>query len=396
MRKIIVGALLSACGVLLSSCATWQQVTVYPGLNVSNEVIVKPELQKLLSEKKPDLKVTLRVPAVPKDITQENQKELDRRYDYIERELAKSGFIVRDRALLEKVLSDGKPASYQELAKTIDTDLILEIVNVGPCSMSHKKYFDQNAGHLVEINKLVPDEKKPDTLPFEMQGGRLDCRVITVKDASVSGLFTIYNFPCEGVCAFEVLPGKEWRNPEPNYENVRGWNVGNDEQNIRKLATLLIQVLKDGQIVISHVQKGGIADKNGVMPEDVIMKINDQPVYNYTQALELLIKAEGTFDLMLNREGKTVRIPIAKQFAQPLGMQVVYRIKTDVPAAQAAVATPAAAPAPNPVPAAATPAAAPTPVPVEIKQEEKKPAAAPAATSPKTKKAVRKKTALTE
>jgi hypothetical protein len=375
MRKIIADVLSVACVFLLSSCATWQSVTVYPSLNVTSEVIVKPELQKFISERKQNFKIALRVPSVPKSMTQETQKDIDRKYDYFERELAKEGFVIRDRELLEKILADGKPVNYQELAQSIDTDIIIEILYMGACTMSHKRYFELRSGHLIDLNNMPADPKKPETMPFDMQGGQLDCRIITVKDASVSGMFTIYNLPCEGSCPFEILPGKEWRNPEPNFENARGWNVGNEEQNVRKLAALLAQTLKDGDVVISNVRKDSIAEKNGLLPEDVIVKINDQPVYNFTQTIDLLIKSEGTFDLMINREGKTLHMPVVKQYAQPLGIQVAYRAKPSLP------------PPPPPVVA---PTPAPAPVPVEIKKEDTKPATPPAPAAPKAKKAAKK------
>ena len=327
MQKKVLACLFFACALLFSSCASWQMVKVAPGLNVSNDIIMKPELQSLISGKKQNIKIVLRVPDAPKNITQETQKDVSRPYDCLERELSKSGFIVRDRELLEKVVSEVKPTSYLELAKAIDTDIIIEVLYLGTYNLSHKKYYDSKTGCMIELSNPSLEFKQPGILTFPMYGGQIDCRVVTVKDGSVSGMFTIYNLPCDGVCDFEVLPGKALRIPEPNLTETKGWGVGTDEQNIRQLAGLLVQTLSDGEILVSKMQPDGMAVKNGFKNNDIIEKINNQKIYNLSQALDAIAKGDGKIEFLLQRDGQEVPISFVKKFAESIGVQIAYRPK---------------------------------------------------------------------
>ena len=327
MRNKVKVCLFFICGLFLSSCASWQAVKVAPGLNVSNEIIIKPELQNLIEAKGQNIKIALRVPGAPKSITQETQKEVSRPYDSLERELSRAGFIVRDRELLEKITSELKPSSYMELARAIDTDLILEILYLGPCDLSHNKYYDLGSERMFEFKNPSPDPKRQDLQAFPMRGGQIDCRIITVRDGTVSGMFTLYNLPCDGLCDFEVLKGKEWRNPEPNREGIKGWGVGSDEQNVFQLAGLLVQTLNEGEVVVSKVEKGSPAAHYGLMSNDVIEKINSQEIYNLSQAQDLIVKSSGKTEILLKRDGKEVPVLLVKKFAEPIGAQLFYRAK---------------------------------------------------------------------
>jgi len=366
-------SLIFVCGLFLSSCASWQAVKVAPGLNVNNEIIMKPELQNLIS-KRQNIKIVLRVPGAPKNITQEAQKEVGRPYDRLERELSKVGFVVRDRELLEKVVSELKPATYMELAKAIDTDLILEVLYVGPCDLSHKQYYDAKAGHMAELVNPSVEIKHPGSLVFPMHGGEIDCRVVTMRDGTVSGMFTIYNMPCDGSCDFEVLKGREWRNPEPNPEGNKGWGVGNDDQNIRQLATLLMQTLSEGEIVVSKLQAGSPAVRHGFMVNDVIKKINNQPIYNLSQTTDMIAKIDGKIDMLIKRDDKEIPVSFVKKFAEPMGMQLTFKPRPPEPPAPVEEKLPLPPPPPPPPPVVA-PVAPPAPV---IQKEEAKPVTPPA------------------
>jgi len=350
MQKKVMMCLFLACGLLLSSCASWQMVKVAPGLNINNDIIMKPELQNLISGKKQNIKIVLRVPGATKSITQETQKEVSRPYDCLERELSRAGFIVRDRELLERVISEVKLTGYLELAKAIDTDLILEILYMGPCDLSHKKYYDPKIGSMLELSNPALELKSPGILTFPMRGGQIDCRVITVRDGTVSGMFTIYNLPNDGLCNFEVLPGKAWRNPEPNPEGIKGWGVGTEEQNVLQLAGLLAQTLNDGEIVVSKIQPESMAEKYGFKVNDIIEEINNQTVYNLSQAMDMIVKSNGKIDILFKRDGREVPVSFIKKFAESIGVQIVYRLKGDIKSSEISV------PVEEKLPAAPSPA----------------------------------------
>jgi len=378
MQGKVKAYLFFVCGLFLCSCASWQAVKVAPGMNVSNEIIIKPELQNLISSKGQNIKIVLRVSGAPKSITQEAQKEVSRPYDNLERELSKAGFIVRDRDLLEKITSELKPSSYMELAKAIDTDIILEILYLGPCDLSHNKYYEPGAERMFSLNA---DPKHPDSLTFPMHGGQIDCRVITVRDGTVSGMFTLYNLPCDGLCDFEVLKGKEWRNPEPNIEGLKGWAVGSEEQNVFQLSKLLIQTLSEGEVVVSKVEKSSPASHYGMSANDVIERINGQTVYNLSQALDLIVKSNGKTDILLKRDGKEVPILLVKKFAEPIGAQLFYRVKPRD--TQAVVEEKLPVLPPPPPPAVVTPDATRD---ATVSKDENKPVTVPVKTTKKKKK----------
>jgi hypothetical protein len=317
--------LVVVCSVLFASCASWKAVKVYPGMNVANEIIVRPELKKLTAGHIQNVKVVLRVPEAPKYLTQETQQDMNRLYDWFERELAKAGFIVRDRSLLEKVLSEDKTASYTGISQSIDTDLIIEILYMGPCDLTHNRYFDIDDCMVKEMCIPPPDKKLPGPTKFIMKGGRLDCRIITVKDATVSGMFTLYNLPSEGICDFEVHHNKICRNGGTNPSKINGFDVGGDEQNIRALATLLVQSLQEGDVSIIGIKHGGLAERYRFKPNDVIVKVNGKPAGTVPQTIESIMRADGKLDLIIRRDNQEIPITVSKLYAEPLDMRLKYR-----------------------------------------------------------------------
>lgn len=363
--KLLKTLLALGCGAALCSCAHWQAVTVYPGMNAQTEIIIQPSLQKLVAERRPNLKIALRVQEGPKYVTQETIKELDKQYDFLERELARAGFIVRDRMLLEKVFACGKNTTYREVAQTIDTDLIIEILYLGPCDLTHNKYYDPKTGQVKELHNPSLEQKKPGSMSFIMGGGQLDCRVISVNDGTVAGMITVYNLPCAGECPFEILPDKAWRNPGAESKTSQGWSVGTPEQNARELARLLVQVLKEGDLVVSQVNAGSVAEAARLQAGDLLLKLNGNAIDYVPQMIEALTMAGGKNELLIRRNDQDMRAPFTKNIGEPMGLQVTYRPKPAIqpatpPPPAVAVAPPAPAPVvmapPPPAPAVKKPA----------------------------------------
>lgn len=300
----------------LTGCGpSWQLVQADPALYIKTEVVISPALTDLIREKGTNLKIALRVPTPPKDVTKEEQKSIDKQYDFFERELAKAGFTIRDRALLEKTIGEEKISSYAEIASRIDTDLIIEIEDLSPANLSNRDYFwaaEDSWNQAV----LAPDQN-----PFPMAGGRLDCRIIMVKDASVAGMMTIFFLPCSGgLCAFDYNAADRLiANPSPNPNNSIGYNVGTSEDIARGLAQFFIQTINDNEIVIDQITPGSLAEKNGLKSGDVILAVNGQKIYNLSQLSEVIHQVNGAVTFSLQRGQEKLDISFSKKLSEPIG-----------------------------------------------------------------------------
>lgn len=302
--------------LLLTGCGpTWQAVKADPALYIKTEVVLSPALTDLIREKGTNLKIALRVPTPPKDVTKEEQKSIDKQYDFFERELAKAGFTIRDRALLEKTIGEEKISSYAEIASRIDTDLIIEIEDLGPANLSNRDYF-WSAEDTWNQAVLPADQN-----PFPMVGGKLDCRIIMVKDASVAGMLTIYFLPCNGgLCDFEYnSESRLIALPPPNTDNLTSYTVGTSEDIARGLALFFIQTIDNNELVIEKLTPGGLAEKNGLLVGDVILSINGQKIYNSAQLSEVLHQANGTITFAMRRGQEKLDISFSKKTSQPIG-----------------------------------------------------------------------------
>ncbi len=126
---------------------------------------------------RPNPKIVLRVPGYTKEITQTEMSQYESFYNFVEKRLLQAQFTVRDRSLLNEVLTRaGANLSYMEIRDKVDTDIMLEIV-------SYK------AG-LVSAMQFVDGSTAPPT-PTTIQGVALEGRVIMVETGEVVGMFTL-------------------------------------------------------------------------------------------------------------------------------------------------------------------------------------------------------------
>lgn len=319
-KALFMISLMGLCcsALLLTACGpSWYLVKTSPGLYIKTEAVLQPGLLALIRAKRNNLKIVLRVPSPPKNVTSEELMQMDKRYDFFERELAKAGFIVRDRALLDKILSEEKTPSYQDIYNKIDTDLIIEIIDMSNYDLSTRDCFDPTSWSKYT---LPPNNEKFLVGKFLMAGGRLDCRIINVKDGTVAGMLTIYYLPCGGgPCDFELNYEEGVRNPEPNPDKHLGYDVGNPENNARNLAQIFIQTITDHDIAMEQVQPGSLADKNGLKVNDIILTINGQPIYNRSQLTEIISQTDGTITLEILRDGQKITISFTKKLGEPIG-----------------------------------------------------------------------------
>jgi len=296
--------------IFMASCASWHLVQVNPYLNVNNEIMIRPELKELLREKKENIKIVLRVPALALQVSQTEREQRNKLYDIVEKELYKAGFIVRDRALLEKVLESG-PTSYQDMAQKIDTDLILEIISLDTnVNLSHRTYYDPSLNRTEQLVEKY-NNGSPGPL-FAIFGGKLECRIITVKDGAVTGVLTFFCAPLRP--KFEVMaPYMNPRNPEPNPQKYIGYKFGDTEETARTLVLMLIQTLLNHKMVAIEI--GTQAGKYGLQTGDIILAINGQGVFNSSQAVELIENSKNGIELKVKRGGEILTITVPNRQA---------------------------------------------------------------------------------
>ncbi len=306
--------------IAMTGCYSWHPVVVNPYLNAKSEIIIRPELQELLDKNGQNLKIVLRVPAMPPQVSQADIIAKNKLYDIIERALYKAGFTVRDRALLEKVLQ-GEIGSYREVADKIDTDIILEIISLETgIKLSHRFYYDPST----DTNEKLADtigENQPGPV-FTLYGGKLDARIITVKDGSVTGIMTIYGVPYSA--GFQVLtPAVAPMNiGAPGYT---GFGIGDEEEAVQFMSGLVVQTLLGCQWIIKSVTPGSIADYSGLKPGDEVIEVNGNKVYNFSYGLELLRNSWDYIDLKIKRQGAVKNIEIEDYFGQLIGLEFESR-----------------------------------------------------------------------
>jgi hypothetical protein len=237
MKKTII--LIYLCGIIiLQSCAAVAVKGRVSAVAPENEIVVNPELREFF-KKNPNPRVVLRVPSTTSNVTaSESEKNSDYNslYGRIEKELMKEGYTVRDRNMLNSILSSGQNLSYKEIGAKIETDIIIEIVSITSSKISDDSKeitFEQTV--FPSTNKLLPDKKKLinelDRLMnnvLVVENYTVDCKVVLVNEGTTVGMFTFNYCNCSEAtspCAIEVRTnkaGKEyWITPEAEILIVR-------------------------------------------------------------------------------------------------------------------------------------------------------------------------------
>ena len=153
------------------------------------EIFSKPILSKVMKSSR-NLSIVLRVPVSRGKVTEEQAQKDSLLYGVIEKEFAKAGYIVRDRALFAKVLEQ-ETQDYSKIGKITETDFILEVLHYGSTPYEIKTYKDENG-----VTHTNPK-------PVTFTGVTLDFKLISVKENDMVGAYTFYYTPCTDGCTGE-------------------------------------------------------------------------------------------------------------------------------------------------------------------------------------------------
>lgn len=159
----------------------------------SNEITTTPSLKEYLSTN-PNPKIVLRTNA---RLTSDNVTEQEQNnylFNAIESELLKSGFVVRDRQLFDKILTNSdNNNNYENLQQKSDTDLIIELTNLDrSIAYQTNKYYDNNG-----------KEKTSSILANKIYyGATMEFKVILINTNEFAGIYKFNYVPCVDGCEY--------------------------------------------------------------------------------------------------------------------------------------------------------------------------------------------------
>lgn len=177
---------LTMLSVATSSCKSAKRKFLYGTFKLRqrpDEIMLKPDLISFV-ESNPRASFIVRVPVVSENVTKEEPFEDKSRYFALEKILIESGFVVNDRTLYEKRVT-------QNIDYLNTTDFVLELV--------HFKLVNYTT------NKVIPEgakDYKDIELPryFMFIGSQAEFKIIRVETNEVVAVCTLNYTPCTDGC----------------------------------------------------------------------------------------------------------------------------------------------------------------------------------------------------
>ncbi len=185
---------------LSASCSVQTATLVAPPKQ--SDIAITPVLKTFLASQNAPA-IVLRTPNISTSPTQEErnfQSATNVIFNRIEKELMKAGFPVRDRGLLNSLLTSGQ-VSYAELGKKTETDIIIEIVSIS---------FRENDYHNQAVNNKTGKKITFDRQLLNSCNMQIECKFVLVEKGLTGAMATLYASPCENGQSF----GYSFRNGE--------------------------------------------------------------------------------------------------------------------------------------------------------------------------------------
>jgi len=208
---------------LFQSCGSYKTYTgnVIYDASKNNEVTKSIEFKSYL-ESRDKIKFVLRSPEGFTRFPEDEQKKMNETFSQIEKELILNGHMVKDRFLLELMLDKGD-MSLQQVGKAINTDIIIEIIDIDFNVPNHIKNFTiKEKG----INTNFDNWNNIEYIDCRIS--TLQCRVTLVEVGNVGGIFNFYVSGCDKGNDFYINTYEQWSgNLDNSKEASVGWNYGN-------------------------------------------------------------------------------------------------------------------------------------------------------------------------
>jgi hypothetical protein len=169
-----------------------------------------------LNNNKQQISVVLRTPHTTSNVTQEIQNSV--LYNTIERKLMSAGFVVRDRALLEKLLVN-EQLSYESIAQKVKADLIIEVIEFSRQDIYPSKMIR------IKDNKEVSIKHGHDKIYFATY--KFMFRIVLLESGASGGFLTSYYNCCSNGCKIyaEKWGGYYWLGRSVQEIKSRRWMI---------------------------------------------------------------------------------------------------------------------------------------------------------------------------
>lgn len=209
--------------LFISSCGTYKTFTgnIKYDASKQNEVTKSGELNNYL-ESKEKLKFVLRSPQGYNGYSEAEQIKWNDLFGQVEKELIKKGFVVKDRVLLDLLLEKGNK-DIIDVGKAIDTDIVIEIIDVEFDIPNHVKDFEIKEKGISTNFSIWSDLEY-----IDCRLSKLECRITMVDVGNVGGIFKFYVSGCDQGNDFYMKVYEEYDGTLNNEkESYVGWNYGN-------------------------------------------------------------------------------------------------------------------------------------------------------------------------
>lgn len=190
-KTLLIGigiALLTvSCGTPLSTVRT---VKFSPK---NDEITTTPSLKEYLSTN-PNPKIVLRTSARVSSDNVTEKEQNNYLYNAIESELLKSGFVVRDRQLFDKIVTNSdNNNNYENLKQKSDTDLIIELTNLDrSIAYQTNKYYDNNGREKTSTMLATKN----------YYGATIEFKIIMINTNEFAGIYKFNYVPCVNGCNY--------------------------------------------------------------------------------------------------------------------------------------------------------------------------------------------------
>jgi len=186
---------------LLASCASKHIKFTAP----PEEMITTRLLSDFLKENKYP-KIVLRTHKATKKTTESEDVigDYNDLYNAIEKEFLNSGYIVRDRALFEQVVSNSaNTINYEELGAKSDTELIIELSKLDmEVLYQTNKYY---SGRYAEKERLL-------NYMYSRYGVSVEFKIVLIRNNELAGSYQFNYAPCsERPCEINAAFIREWK-----------------------------------------------------------------------------------------------------------------------------------------------------------------------------------------